>query len=73
MSEWLLAHDLPYRDSTEKAYSTDANIWGATTRPRPGAPRHRHETVARSWACGLDPAVEIAAEDVTIGFDQGAR
>src|SRR5580693_7809142 len=30
MSEWLLARDLPYRDSTEKAYSTDANIWGAT-------------------------------------------
>ena len=25
MSEWLLAHNLPYRDSTEKAYSTDAH------------------------------------------------
>ena len=30
MSEWLLARDLPYRASSEKAYSTDANIWGAT-------------------------------------------
>ena len=30
MSEWLKARDLPYRDSAEKAYSTDANIWGAT-------------------------------------------
>jgi argininosuccinate synthase len=30
MSEWLLARTLPYRDSTEKAYTTDANIWGAT-------------------------------------------
>ena len=30
MSEWLQARDLPYRSSTEKAYSTDANIWGAT-------------------------------------------
>src|SRR5690554_2917452 len=30
MSEWLQAHDLPYRASSEKAYSTDANIWGAT-------------------------------------------
>lgn len=30
MSEWLLERGLPYRDSTEKAYSTDANIWGAT-------------------------------------------
>ena len=30
MSQWLTEHDLPYRDSKEKAYSTDANIWGAT-------------------------------------------
>ena len=30
MSQWLTEHDLPYRDSQEKAYSTDANIWGAT-------------------------------------------
>ena len=30
MSEWLEARNLPYRDSKEKAYSTDANIWGAT-------------------------------------------
>src|ERR1700756_2155782 len=57
MSEWLLARGLPYRASTEKAYSTDANIWGAT-----------HEAKALEH---LDPAVEIAAEDVTIGFEQG--
>ena len=30
MSEWLADRGLPYRDSVEKAYSTDANIWGAT-------------------------------------------
>ena len=30
MSEWLTARGLPYRDAKEKAYSTDANIWGAT-------------------------------------------
>ena len=30
MSKWLTDHNLPYRDSTEKAYSTDANILGAT-------------------------------------------
>ena len=30
MSQWLTERDLPYRDSKEKAYSTDANIWGAT-------------------------------------------
>ncbi|MEV6955534.1 argininosuccinate synthase [Streptomyces sp. NPDC051183] len=73
MSEWLLAHDLPYRDSTEKAYSTDANIWGATHEAK--TLEHLDtgvETVSpimgvRFW----DPSVEIAAEDVTIGFDQG--
>ena len=30
MSAFLAAKKLPYRDSAEKAYSTDANIWGAT-------------------------------------------
>ncbi|NBO33602.1 MAG: argininosuccinate synthase, partial [Actinobacteria bacterium] len=30
MSAFLTKHNLPYRDSAEKAYSTDANIWGAT-------------------------------------------
>ena len=30
MSEFLVANQLPYRASKEKAYSTDANIWGAT-------------------------------------------
>jgi len=73
MSEWLLARELPYRDSAEKAYSTDANIWGATHEAK--TLEHLDtgvETVdpimgVRFW----DPAVEIATEDVTIGFDQG--
>jgi len=73
MSEWLLAHDLPYRDSTEKAYSTDANIWGATHEAK--ALEHLDASVelvqpimgVRFW----DPEVEIAPEDVTIGFEQG--
>src|SRR5215203_4456021 len=30
MSEFLVSRHLPYRDPKEKAYSTDANIWGAT-------------------------------------------
>jgi len=30
MSEFLIQRKLPYRASKEKAYSTDANIWGAT-------------------------------------------
>ena len=73
MSEWLVAHDLPYRDSAEKAYSTDANIWGATHEAK--TLEHLDvslETVqpimgVRFW----DPEVDIAAEDVTIRFEAG--
>jgi argininosuccinate synthase len=73
MSEWLVAHGLPYRDSTEKAYSTDANIWGATHEAK--TLEHLDvslETVdpimgVRFW----DPAVAIATEDVTVSFEEG--
>lgn len=73
MSEWLQQRDLPYRASTEKAYSTDANIWGATHEAK--SLEHLSEGIeivdpimgVRFW----DPAVEIATEDVTIGYDQG--
>jgi argininosuccinate synthase len=73
MSQWLLARGLPYRSSTEKAYSTDANIWGATHEAKAlehldaGAEIVEPIMGVRFW----DPAVEIAAEDVTIGFEQG--
>ncbi|MET7540642.1 argininosuccinate synthase [Streptomyces sp. NPDC005349] len=73
MSEWLVSHDLPYRDSTEKAYSTDANIWGATHEAKTlehldtGVETVQPIMGVRFW----DPSVEIAAEDVTIGFEQG--
>jgi len=32
MSQWLTDRGLPYRASKEKAYSTDANIWGRDPR-----------------------------------------
>ncbi|HCM49167.1 MAG TPA: argininosuccinate synthase, partial [Microbacterium sp.] len=57
----------------EKAYSTDANIWGATHEAK--TLEHLEvslETVepimgVRFW----DPAVEIATEDVTVTFEGG--
>lgn len=73
MSEWLIAHGFPYRDSAEKAYSTDANIWGATHEAKTLEELNVSlETVepimgVRFW----DPAVEITPEDVTITFDGG--
>ncbi|MCT1458173.1 argininosuccinate synthase [Aestuariimicrobium sp. p3-SID1156] len=73
MSAWLTQRDLPYRDSQEKAYSTDANIWGATHEAK--TLEHLDvslETVepimgVKFW----DPAVQIDTEDVTISFRQG--
>lgn len=73
MSQWLTERELPYRDSAEKAYSTDANIWGATHEAK--TLEHLDvslETVepimgVRFW----DPAVEIPTEDVTIAFERG--
>jgi argininosuccinate synthase len=73
MSRWLDEHDLPYRDSEEKAYSTDANIWGATHEAK--TLEHLDvslETVQpimgeRFW----DPSVVIDPEDVTVRFERG--
>jgi argininosuccinate synthase len=73
MSEWLRARDLPYRASTEKAYSTDANIWGATHEAK--KLEHLDESMdlvepimgVRFW----DEAVAIAAEDVVVEFAEG--
>jgi len=74
MSAWLAAHQLPYRDTTEKAYSTDTNIWGAT---------HEAKALEKLGSCledivdpimGVrfwDTTVPIATEDVTIEFEHG--
>ena len=73
MSEWLVANNLPYRDSTEKAYSTDANILGATheakTLENLDASLEIVEPImgVRFW----DESVKIASEDVTITYNQG--
>ena len=73
MSEWLVAHGFPYRDSVEKAYSTDANIWGATheakTLEQLDVSLETVEPImgVRFW----DAEVEIPTEDVSITFDGG--
>jgi len=73
MSAWLVEHDLPYRDSAEKAYSTDANIWGATheakTLEHLDVPLETVEPImgVRFW----DPSVRIDTEDVTLTFERG--
>ena len=73
MSEWLLARALPYRASTEKAYSTDANIWGATHEAK------RLEFLDTSMEIvepimGVkhwDESVSVTPETVTVRFENG--
>jgi argininosuccinate synthase len=73
MSEWLAARGLPYRDTPEKAYSTDANILGAT---------HEAKRLERLECSAeiVEPIMGVAhwrtdvgieAEDVTVSFDRG--
>ena len=73
MSEYLTERNLPYRASKEKAYSTDANIWGATHEAK------LLEELATSMDI-VDPImgvahyredVAIAAEVVTVRFHEG--
>jgi len=73
MSEFLQVRDLPYRDSVEKAYSTDANIWGATHEAKSLEELSTSMEIVSpimgvaSW----DPTVEIPTEDVSVRFEEG--
>ncbi len=73
MSQWLADRGLPYRASKEKAYSTDANIWGATHEAKQleqlDASVELVEPImgVRFW----DLDVEIPSEDVTVTFERG--
>ena len=73
MSEWLLTHKLPYRDSVEKAYSTDANILGATHEAKQLENLDTSVEIVqpimgvRFW----DSSVKIESEDVRVDFYQG--
>lgn len=73
MSAWLEARKLPYRASGEKAYSTDANMWGATHEAKKLELLDESEMLiepimgVRSW----DPRVNIAPERVKVTFFEG--
>ena len=73
MSQWLTERGLPYRDSKEKAYSTDANIWGATHE----AKTLEHLNVSMESVEPImgvkfwDESLSIPTEDVSIRFEQG--
>jgi argininosuccinate synthase len=73
MSEYLDERGLPYHQSKEKAYSTDANIWGATHE----AKDLEHLDTPMSIVSPImgvahwDPAVAIEPERVSVTFHEG--
>ena len=71
MSEWLAARGLPHGSSTEKAYSTDANLLGATHEAKD------LELLSTSMKI-VEPIMGVAHWDadiepelVTVAFEQG--
>jgi argininosuccinate synthase len=73
MSQWLAKRNLPYRDSTEKAYSTDANIWGATHEAKELELLTRGVDIVEPimGVAAWRPEVHIETEDVSLRFEQG--
>jgi argininosuccinate synthase len=73
MSQWLAERKLPYRDAKEKAYSTDANIWGATHEAKQLEQLNVGITIVEPimGVAFWDPAVAIEPEEVTVAFEQG--
>ena len=73
MSEFLNANGFEYRDSKEKAYSTDANILGATHEAKDleflDKGMHIVEPImgVKFW----DTSIQIATERVSITFEEG--
>jgi argininosuccinate synthase len=73
MSAFLAKKNLPYRDSAEKAYSTDANIWGATHEAKSleELSSSMHIVKPIMGVAHYDENIKIKTEDVTIRFHEG--
>ncbi|MDX2284057.1 MAG: argininosuccinate synthase [Bacteroidia bacterium] len=73
MSQWLTEHEFEYKMKADKAYSTDANIWGATHEAKELEFLNRGLRIVepimsvRHW----DLSVDIPTEEVTIAFREG--
>ena len=73
MSEYMQRVGLPYRFSTERAYSTDSNIWGATHEAKDLESLNKGMNIVTP-IMGVPFWLEelpIKAEVVTVGFDGG--
>jgi argininosuccinate synthase len=73
MSEWLDSRGLPHGTSVEKAYSTDANMLGATHEAKDLELLSTNMKIVEPimGVAHWDPTVEIEPEVVTIAFEHG--
>jgi argininosuccinate synthase len=73
MSEWLAERGLPHGASTEKAYSTDANMLGSTHEAKDLEHLDTSMRIVEPimGVAHWDPDVEIEPEIVTIAFEDG--
>jgi argininosuccinate synthase len=73
MSEWLAERGLPHGTSTEKAYSTDANMLGSTHEAKDLELLGTSMKIVQPimGVAHWDPAVAIDPEVVTIAFEGG--
>ena len=73
MSEWLLERDLPVKQAVEKAYSTDANMLGATHEAKDLELLDTSMTIVEPimGVAHWDPATVIEPEVVTVAFENG--
>jgi argininosuccinate synthase len=73
MSEWLVERGLPHSTSAEKAYSTDANLLGATHEAKDLEQLHTSMAIVEPimGVAFWDPDVLVEPESVTIEFARG--
>jgi argininosuccinate synthase len=73
MSEWLVERGLPQKQSVEKAYSTDANMLGATHEAKDLELLETSMKIVEPimGVAHWDASVEIEPEVVTIRFENG--
>ncbi|MCB0324585.1 MAG: argininosuccinate synthase [Bdellovibrionales bacterium] len=73
MSEFLEQKGFAYRDKAEKAYSTDANIWGATHEAKDLEFLDKSMKIVKPimGVAFWDGSVEVQPETVTVTFIEG--
>ena len=73
MVEWFNAHGFEYRDTVEKAYSTDSNLWGATHEAKDLEFLEKGMNIVKPimGVAFWNQDVNIETERVTIGFHEG--